>query len=300
VDNASTDGSAEVALNHPGVKVIRNQVNLGYAKAINQALSVGRDRSRPIVFIALNPDAFCPPGSLSRLVERLRADPSVGLVAPRLVNPDGTTQHSVYRFPSPRVSAVASLVPIRWQTKLIGSNWWLEGASEFSRRCDIDWAIGAVHVMRTEAIDPLRPYREDWFMYAEDLDLCWRLAQGGWRRRLEGDVTVTHVGNAAGSQAWGASRTEKWLEATYDWYRSVHGDIPARTWAAVNTVGVAVRMAGSIWRRMRGRPEQGWERELADSLPLHLAVLRGKPLSADTGVSPPDSLPPLRSQEHQS
>ena len=297
VDNASDDGSADVAVRHTGVKVIRNKSNLGYAKGVNQALSYEAGASPPSALIALNPDTVPPPRSLARLVDRLLSDPTVGLVVPRLLNSDESPQHSVYRFPSPTVSGMASFVPIRWQPHVVGPKWWLEGASNFERRCDIDWAIGAVHVLRPEAVNQWTPYRESWFMYAEDLDLCWRMAQLGWRRRLEGDVTVMHIGNAAGSQAWGTGRTERWLEATYDWYRLAHGEPSVRRWAAVNVAGVTFRMAGAGWRRMRGTPQEEWERDLRRALPLHLNVLRGRLSTAENGRSPLGSPRRSRSRE---
>lgn len=278
VDNASSDQSADVAGSHPDVKVVRNKENVGYARAMNQALRREAEGSEPEVLIALNPDAVAPPGSLRLLVDRLLEDPSLGLVVPRLEFPDGTVQHSVYRFPSPSVSAMASFVPLRWQQNLVGPDWWLEGASTFDRRCDIDWAIGAVHVLRPEAVDPSHPYSERWFMYVEDLDLCWQMAHAGWRRRLEGDVVVVHKGNAAGSQAWGPKRTERWLTATYDWYELARGRIGVRVWALVNLAGVGFRLAGSVVRRLLGRPTLDWERDLARSLPIHARVLaRGRP-----------------------
>ncbi|HEX4865456.1 MAG TPA: glycosyltransferase family 2 protein [Acidimicrobiales bacterium] len=273
VDNASDDGSADVACSHPGVEVIRNSANVGYAKAINQALTHNAEEVVPSALIALNPDTVAPPKSLRMLVERLLEDPSVGLVAPRLENPDGTAQHSVYRFPSPTVSAMASFVPLRWQRKLIGPDWWLETASEPDRRCDIDWAIGGVHVLRPESVNTSQPYSERWFMYAEDLDLCWRMAQAGWRRRLEGDVVVVHKGNAAGSQAWGPLRTERWLTATYEWYQSTRGRMAVRVWALINLAGAGVRLTGSLFRHLHGRPTQDWERDVRRSLPIHARVL---------------------------
>ena len=278
VDNASADGSADVASSHPGVEVIRNLANVGYAKAINQAFSPDADRPALQALIALNPDTVAPPKSLRLLVERLLEDPSVGLVVPRLQNPDGTAQHSVYRFPSPSVSAMASFVPLRWQRRLVGPDWWLETASVPDRACDIDWAIGAVHVLRPESVEASRPYSERWFMYAEDLDLCWRMATTGWRRRLEGDVVVVHQGNAAGSQAWGPERTERWLTATYEWYESARGRVAVRIWALINLAGVVVRLTGSRFRHLLGKPTQDWERDLARALPIHGRVLmRGRP-----------------------
>lgn len=278
VDNDSADGSAEVARRHPGVTVIRNPVNVGYAAAMNQALR-GMDSSfEPAALIALNPDTVPPPGGLTRLLECLEEDASVGLVVPKLINPDGTAQHSVYKFPSPAVSAVAGMVPLRWQTGRLAHRWWLEGRASHDHPSDVDWAIGAVHVIRASAVDPVAPYNERWFMYVEDLDLCWRLAQAGWRRCLEPSVAVLHVGNASGSQAWGETRTRKWLAATYDWYRMRHGKFAVRLWAVANLAGVLTRIIGAGLRMAIRRPIEPWRRDLWRVLPLHLRVLlRGVP-----------------------
>ena len=81
------------------------------------------------------------------------------------------------------------------------------GHHPHDRPTDIDWAIGAVHCIRGRRARGATPYDERWFMYVEDLDCCWQLARRGWRRRLEADVEIVHVGNAAGAQAWGDERT---------------------------------------------------------------------------------------------
>jgi len=273
VDNNSADGSADVARRHPGVTVLQNPENVGYAAAMNQALRGVNGALTPTALVALNPDTVLPPESLTRLVQLLHADPSTALVVPKLINPDGTTQHSVHRFPSPVVSAVAGMVPVRWQDGRLADRWWLEVGANHDRPSDIEWAIGAVHVIRPDAVDADHPYSERWFMYVEDLDLCWRLDQAGWRRRLEPSVAVVHVGNASGSQAWGGGRTRRWLVANYDWYRLCHGEAATRLWAAANAAGVLARIGGGAVRRIARRPVEPWRRDLAKVLPLHLRVL---------------------------
>lgn len=269
VDNASGDDSARVAARHHGVELIRNPDNRGYARAMNQALA-GSDAD---VLIALNPDTEPPPGSLTTLVEALLARPDAGLVVPRLTNPDGTTQHSAYRFPSIALAATVCFVPPPLLRLGIGRRWWLEGYSPHDETTDVDWAIGAVHVLRASALDAERAYDERTFMYVEDLDLCWRLARRGWARRLEATVSVPHVGNAAGLQAWGAARTERWLVATLDWYARSRGPARMRAWALVNALGLALRLAarapGAVVRRARGDRDAGVG-QLARSLRAHL------------------------------
>jgi N-acetylglucosaminyl-diphospho-decaprenol L-rhamnosyltransferase len=235
VDNASSDASVEVARRH-GVEVIANQANRGYAAAMNQALA----RPWPAVLIALNPDTVPPPGSLARLVKHLLAGPpDVGLLVPRLLNTDGSEQHSVRTFGSPAANAVVWFVPRRLQRNSLGRRYWLDGMAPHDRSQDIDWAIGAVHVIRSAALaDRQAAYDEQWFMYVEDVELCWWLAQNGWRRRLDVTAEVVHVGNAAGAQMWGDSRVRRYMKATYEWYARDRGAGQARAWAAVNIVGM--------------------------------------------------------------
>jgi GT2 family glycosyltransferase len=241
VDNASSDDSVAIARRH-GVEVVVNAENRGYARGMNQALA----GSTAPVLLALNPDTDPAPRSLATLVERVRADASIGVIAPRLVNEDGSLQHSVYRFPSLRVAAVVCFVPQRLFAGPIGRRFWLEGFAPHDRSGEVDWAIGAVHCMRATAVAREAIYDERSFMYAEDLELCWRLHQEGWRVVFAPDVIVRHRANAAGEQAWGNQRTARWLDATYRWYADARGPRQARAWAAVNTAGVAVKLAGNM------------------------------------------------------
>ncbi len=245
VDNASGDGSADRAAAHPSVTVIRNPVNVGYGRAMNQALA-GTDAA---VLIALNPDTDPPPGSLARLVDRLLGDPGVGLVAPQLVAADGAVQYTGRRFPSVGGAAAACFLPVRWHAGALGRHLLLEAAPVPDGPADVDWAIGAVHVIRASALRDRAPYDERWFMYVEDLELCWWLAARGWRRRLEADITVAHVGNAAGAQAWGDDYDRRCFDAIYDWYQRDVGARPVRTVAALNALNAASRAVGGPPRR---------------------------------------------------
>jgi N-acetylglucosaminyl-diphospho-decaprenol L-rhamnosyltransferase len=276
VDNASGDGSADIAARHAGVEVIRNRANVGYARAMNQALTHDMGGPGPEVFIALNPDTVAPPRSLVDLTETLLRDPTLGLVVPRLVQENGQLQHSVFRFPSLRLAVVVALLPLRLQRGALARRFWLEGRAPHDRPGDIDWAIGAVHVIRSEAVDPERPYPERWFMYVEDLELCWQLDRTGWRRRLEPDVSILHVGNASGSQAWGAGRLRRILQESYDWYRMHHGLSATCMWAAANLSGAALHWGGSVlasWVTGR-RSTAGEPAMYAGFLRSHLVALR--------------------------
>jgi len=79
-------------------------------------------------------------------------------------------------------------------------------------------------------------------MYAEDLDLCWRLHQRGWKVVLDGTVAVPHAGNAAGEVGWGSAREIQWMDAVYDWYRLERGPVAVRMWAALNLVATLTKV----------------------------------------------------------
>lgn len=275
VDNDSSDDSAGMVAKHPGVTLIRNPANVGYARAMNQALG-GTDAP---VLIALNPDTEAPPGSLTRLADRLLADPGTALVGPQLVGPqlvDGhvVAQYTARRFPSLAGAAAVTFIPVRYHDRALGRRLLLEAATPPAEATDVDWVIGAVHVIRASALAGRLPYDERWFMYAEDIELCWWLHERGWRCRLEADITVAHVGNASGSQAWAGDYDRRCLDAIYDWYQRDRGSAEVRAWAALNTLGVVTRaLFGSALGRDRDHVAWLWH-----VAPYHGRVLiRGAP-----------------------
>jgi GT2 family glycosyltransferase len=278
VDNASDDDSMDRAERHRDIRIIRNESNEGYARAMNQALA----NTTADVLVALNPDTRPPPGSLRRLVEVILNDPGLGLVVPQLRNNDGSLQHSVNRFPSVGLTLAGLLLPWSWHAHQEGRRWWVPGTALHSVSEDIDWAIGAVHVIRASALGGTPPYCERWFMYVEDLELCWRLDQAGWRRWLESGVEIPHTGNAAGIQAWGSDPALQWLPCSYDFYAQTHSNASARVAAGVNVLAMLLSSIVSLvqptWRSVPtppgGRKAQAnrvWT--LRRHMRIHLAVL---------------------------
>jgi GT2 family glycosyltransferase len=184
------------------------------------------------------------------------------------------------------------MVPQRALAGGRGRDFWLEGWAPHDTPTDIDWAIGAVHVLRAAAVDRTQVYNERWFMYVEDLDLCWNLAASGWRRRLEADIAVIHVGNAAGSQAWGDTRPARWQRATYDWYELRKGRTARRMYAVVNALGVLVLLAGRAVARLARRPGRRGvvTRDLLDALPRHLEGIVMRDIARRASGEPPGTI----------
>ena len=245
VDNASSDDSVQVA-RESGATVVANSENVGFGRAMNVALA---GTAAPFL-IALNPDTEPRPGSLERLVKRLRDEPRLGLVAPRMLNVDGTVQPSVHRFPSVTLALVMGLVPHALRRGPIGRHFWLDGFADHQRRQSIDWSSGAVHAIRRSALaDPEHAYSERTFMYGEDRALCWDLHRAGWDVTFEPSAEVVHVGGAAARRAFGEAIYARKLAAEYDWFEAERGATQAKVWAAVNMIGLGAKLAvaGVTW-----------------------------------------------------
>lgn len=190
-------------------------------------------------------------------------------MVPVLRDEDGSLQHSLHRFPGISTSLVMHLVPMALRRGWVGRHWCLDGFTYYERRRTADWAVGAVHCIRAAALDG-PPYSERWFMYAEDMDLGWRLRRTGWRTELEPAAQVMHIGNAAGSVEFGEDRQARWLDATYDWFVLTRGSTHARAWAAANVLGLTVKLLVLRTRAASATPHRSW---LSTLRRLHLQRL---------------------------
>jgi N-acetylglucosaminyl-diphospho-decaprenol L-rhamnosyltransferase len=239
VDNASSDGSAEMVRDaFPWVHLIASAENLGFGPAVN--LVAGRTASGWIAIA--NADVELRPGTLETLLRAGERDPSAGLLAPRLVLPSGETQHSAYHFPRLGFTLVFNLgVPML--SRRLAARMLLEGHWQGDRARTVDWALGAFLLARREAWEAVGGFDPEQWMYAEDLDLAWRVAQAGWHTRFEPGAPVLHHGAAATSQLWGDDRDVRWQRSTYAWMLRRRGTAITRGYGLINTAGAAARVA---------------------------------------------------------
>ncbi|MFH1084657.1 MAG: glycosyltransferase family 2 protein [Chloroflexota bacterium] len=205
VDNCSADGSAEmVAARYPGVELIRSDHNGGYAYANNIGLRAagygqGRDLSTlPRYVLLLNPDTVLPADALARVVALMGAQPESGVLGPKLVREDGSLDRACRRsFPTPAVSfyhlsGLGRLFPR--SRRFAGYN--LTYLDE-NQPAEVDAVVGAFMLLRAQALEEAGLLDEVFFMYGEDLDLCYRIKARGWRVRYEPSVVVLHRKGAA-------------------------------------------------------------------------------------------------------
>jgi N-acetylglucosaminyl-diphospho-decaprenol L-rhamnosyltransferase len=203
VDNASHDGSADqVALAFPQVQLTRLCRNVGFAAANNIAL---RSYSTLLTgyYLLLNPDTAVHSGALEALAAFLDRHPRVGLVGPRLLNPDGSLQPAAFRFPTLAMAALDLFPPGEvLPGRLYNSHWQGRYAAEqhASQPFPIDHPLGACMLVRGQALAEAGLFDEQFFIYSEEVDLCYRLQQRGWAIWQVPSAVVTHVGGAATSQ----------------------------------------------------------------------------------------------------
>ena len=237
VDNASHDGSARLVRDgFPWATLIESPENLGFGAAVNLAA----ERTEGRWLAAANADVAVAPGALDALLSAGASDPRAGALAPRLVLPDGRTQHSVYAFPSVVVTLVLALGlgrAIPW----LGDRLLLVGEWDPERARRVPWAIAAFLLIRRDAWAAAGGFDPQQWMYAEDLELGWRLRRAGFSTRYVPHARVEHRSAAATSRAWGDERTARWMRSTYAWTFRRRGPLRTRTIAAISICSALAR-----------------------------------------------------------
>ena len=195
VDNASGDGTADVALSHRGVTVIQRPDNGGFARAAN----VGLARARGTAILVLNPDTVIPPGSLRACLDALWRDSRIGVLSPRVVDEGGHLDVRCHReFPTAWssfcfITRLDRVLPWR------GAQAYTMRYLDEHREADVDAVSGAFMLMRTGALHEVGGFDQQFFMYAEDIDLCMRFRAAGWRVVYWPMTQVMHAGGGSGS-----------------------------------------------------------------------------------------------------
>ncbi len=197
VDNASNDGSHEtVRQTYPQVMIIANRANLGFGAACNQAI---RASTAPFILL-LNSDATVTPQSFQALYDAMSANARCGAAGCRIVNSAGLETTNTRNFLTPFNQALE-------QSGVLGRiNW------KYLRRthhptpdqnrldCSVDWIDGACLMIRRAALDEVGLFDEEFFMYSEDEDLCFRLRRHGWTICSSATGFAVHRGAASTSQ----------------------------------------------------------------------------------------------------
>jgi GT2 family glycosyltransferase len=206
IDNASTDGSAEaVEAEFPQATLIRLDDNIGFGKANN----AGLESCRGDLVLLLNPDVVVDKDCIGVLADFLAGNQEAGAAGPRLQRPDGRPDLAARRaFPSPTSALYRFLGLSRLFPKSRRFNRYNLGHISADSVHEIDAGTAACLMVRRSVIDQVGFFDPDYFMYGEDLDLCYRIRQGGWKIYFVPDAVAVHLKGTSTRQAAGRMRYE--------------------------------------------------------------------------------------------
>jgi GT2 family glycosyltransferase len=221
VDNGSNDGSGEMVRSaFPEVRFVAGS-NVGFGGGCNRLLGMCRTE----YLLLLNSDAILKPGALGELIAELDRRPRAAIAAPRLYSRDGSIQRSWRQFPGTLpwlVDGVARrLRPSRGEG----------GMNGLSPR-KAPWVFGAAMAVRVAAMRHVNGFDTDFFMYCEDIDICYRLWRAGWEVRYVPRAAALHVGGASTGQARPAM-SQSLIDSTLRFYRKHYSGLRARALTAL-------------------------------------------------------------------
>jgi hypothetical protein len=217
VDNASIDGSAEmIKENFPQVKLIANKENIGFARANNIAL---KKCAAPYILL-LNNDTIITSGAIKKMVDIMKEYKKIGALGPRLIFENGLVQISFGPMLSLWNEAWQKFLQSRSRKKKGFIKSYIEKRSKKS--CHPHWVSAACIMLRKEAIDQAGFFDENFFMYSEDVDLCHRLSQKGWKIFYTPDVEIMHLEGKSASTNIGRVQIEYRRSQLY-FYRKYYG-----------------------------------------------------------------------------
>ena len=251
IDNASTDGSTtwlkNASLSSSQIKLIENSENAGFGKANNQGFNL----SNAQFVLLLNPDTEVTQGAIDTLLATLKSDSRIGACGPRLINPDGSVQVSVWRNPPTAWEILLSqlklylLLPRQIRGELLlGGHW------DHNRQRDVPMLGGAAILARRQMIDEVGGFDERFHVYGEDNEWCFRITRAGWRLVFEPKAIVLHHGAQSSLQRWtDLQKLDVQLEASYVFQKH-----SLARWQLVTNqmANVFTSSAQHLWRRIRG------------------------------------------------
>jgi GT2 family glycosyltransferase len=192
VDHGSTDGTLDVVRRFPEVRLVE-QENRGLAAGWNRGMA---ETSAPYVFV-LNSDAWLRDDAGGRLVGFAHDHEDAAYVAPRLLNPDGTLQPSVRAFPTVWRLATEYLFLRKLAPRSRALNSFYGAGFAHDETREVDFAKGAAFLLRRAAYVEVGPFDEEFFLFSEETDWCYRARKAGWRSYFFPGAEVFHVGGAS-------------------------------------------------------------------------------------------------------
>ncbi len=160
---------------HPGIILVSNKENAGFAAANNQAIKTTDSK---YIFL-INSDCEVYKDSIDKLIDYMDKNPRVAAAGPKIINSDGSVQYSCRRFPSFFSAAVHSILVHIYPNNPVSRKYMMTDVSR-NEPFSVDWVSGACMLIRRSALKDTGLLDENYFMYVEDIDICYRMWQNGW------------------------------------------------------------------------------------------------------------------------
>jgi GT2 family glycosyltransferase len=258
VDNASTDGTAEmVNLEFPQVKLLVNSQNLGYTKANN----IGINHSRGKYILLLNPDTIVHQGALQALIDCAESHPEAGIIGAKLLNPDGSVQRSARSFPD----IGAGLFRNTFLGRLFPNNpfvrRYLLADFGYDEVREVDWVSGAAMLVRRDLIERIGGLDERFWAYCEDVDLCWRAWQAGYKVLFCPNAVITHKVGRSSDQRLVPSLIQHHKSMWLFYLKNYRYRYPLVLFPLIG-LGILIRLAGALLKVASHRLRLFFERKL--------------------------------------
>lgn len=199
VDGASRDGSAAMVREEfSSVRLLALDTNVGFTRGNNIAIRESQGR----YLLLLNPDTEVLGDALQTLVSYMEAHPEVGVLGPKLLNPDGSVQPSRRRFPTLATLFLESTLLQEWLPRNAVLRRYYLADQPDDQAQEVGWVTGACFLVRREAIEQVGLLDETFFMYSEELDWQWRIQKAGWQViYLPAAQVIHHEGQSSGQVA---------------------------------------------------------------------------------------------------
>lgn len=245
VDNGSADDSvAMIRERFPQVRLFANEKNVGFVRANNQAFQECQGR----YVVLLNSDTIVQPNALAEMIKFLDENPQAGIVGAFVQNPDGTPQRCFGNFPT-------ILTELAYA-------WGLDSWKPISKRLDppprftsnvlqTDWVLGAALMIRRDILTQVGYLDETFFMYSEEVDLCYRVKQQGWANYVLRTATIVHLGGQSSQQIPAPMKAEL-FRSKIKYFRKHYGLLVSVLMYLIFAASILVRQ---FVYRLRGRKQ---------------------------------------------
>lgn len=251
VDNASRDGSAALVSNeYPEVKLLASPTNLGFGNANNWAMTTALGR----YIVLLNPDAVLASDALASALQHMEATPDAGMGGGLLQGPHGEWQPSARQFPTLlnellTLSGLSSRFPKSRFFGRFDRTW-----ADPKLAAAVDWVPGAFVILRRSLVDQIGLFDPRFFLYYEEVDLCKRIYQAGFKVYYWPDLVITHIGGASSEtvdelafSSSGKQLTLWRMRSQLLYYRKWHGSL----------YSALVKLLEQTWHKLRARRNAG-------------------------------------------